>query len=118
MLNELSRWVDPRVKTLRVAEVQAYLRQHGWSHRPGSRPQQLVFEKPAAASGEAAVVAVPASEQFPDYPQRILEVVTELAEIEDRYAVDVLNDILRAQTPPEPNGAARDASSATGARAN
>jgi hypothetical protein len=107
MLNELRRWVDPRVKRVRVADVQAYLQRRGWTPRPAPRPQQLAFEQAVGNPDERAAIYLPSSEQFADYPQRVLEVITELAEIEDRYAVDVLDDILAGQARAEPNGAAR-----------
>jgi hypothetical protein len=46
--------------------------------------------------GEPLVQMVPAAEQGSDYVQRVIEVVTNLAVIEDRYAVEVLNDIIAA----------------------
>jgi hypothetical protein len=107
MLNELRRWVDPRVKGVRVTDVRAYLQRRGWTARSAPRPQQLAFEQPAGSPDERAVIYLPSSEQFVDYPQRVLEVITELAEIEDRYAVDVLNDILAGQPHADPNGAAK-----------
>ncbi len=113
MLNELRRWVDPRLKSVKVAEVQAYLLGRGWITRPAPRPSQLAFEEPAGSRDGPALLYTPSSEQFSDYPQRILEVVTELAEIEDRYAVDVLNDILRASHRDSPNGAAEERSRET-----
>jgi hypothetical protein len=109
MLNGLRRWVDPRVQIVRVADVQSYLRRRGWAQRAAPRPQQLAFEEPAGSPDGQAIVYLPASEHFADYPQRILEVITELAEIEDRYAVDVLNDILKQPGHGEPNGAAQAA---------
>jgi hypothetical protein len=109
MLNGLRRWVDPRVKQVRVADVQAYLQRRGWERSPAPRPQQLAFAAPPGNPDGRAVIYLPASEQFADYPQRILEVITELAEIEDRYAVDVLDDILRGPAHAQPNGAASEA---------
>jgi hypothetical protein len=108
MLNGLRRWVDPRVMRVRVADVRAYLQHRGWAERPGPRPQQLVFEEPAGNPNGPAIVSLPSSEQFADYPQRILEVVTELAEMEDRYAVDVLDDILKQPGQGEPNRATKE----------
>ncbi len=112
MTNGLRRWVDPRVTGVRVADVQEYLRRRGWAQQTAPRPQQLAFAEPTGAPDERCVVYLPSSEQFADYPQRILEVITELAEIEDRYAVDVLDDILRARGHAEPNGAAREPAAA------
>ena len=98
-----------------MADVQAYLRGRSRVPRPASRPQQLAFEGPPGTPEGPAVLYLPSSEQFADYPQRILEVITELAEIEDRYAVDVLNEILREPGQDQPNGAAREAVTTSGA---
>lgn len=105
MLNDLRRWVDPRVRSVRVQDVRAYLQRKGWTACPAPRPRQLAFEEPAGNPDGPGRLYVPESEQFSDYPQRILEVVTALAEIEGRYAVEVLNDILQSPASAEPNGA-------------
>ncbi len=105
MLNDLRRWVDPRVWSVRVADLRAYLQRKGWTACPAPRPQQLAFEEPAGNPDGSARLYVPESEQSSDFPQRMLEVVTSLAEIEDRYAVEVLDDILQSQTSGDPNGA-------------
>jgi hypothetical protein len=115
MLNDLRRWVDPRVWSVRVGDVRAYLQRKGWTACPAPRPQQVAFEEPAGSPDGPVRLYLPESEQFSDYPQRILEVVTALAEIEGRYAVEVLNDIL--QTSAEPNGAGiRSPAESTGLR--
>jgi hypothetical protein len=52
------------------------------------------------------MVRVPLLEQARDYAQRIIELITDLALAEGRYAVEVLNDILQqanAEAVP-PNG--------------
>jgi hypothetical protein len=115
MMNGLRRWVDPRVTKVRVADVGAYLRRRGWTEQPAPRPQQVAFAGPGETVGERSIVYVPSSEQFADYPQRILEVVTELAEIEDRYAVEVLDDILCQAGAEQPNGATRQSPTASSA---
>jgi hypothetical protein len=105
MLNDLHRWVEPRVWSVRVGDVRAYLQRKGWTACAAPRPQQLAFEEPAGNPDGPARLYVPESEQFSDYPQRILEVVTTLAEIEGRYAALVLDDILQSRASAEPNGA-------------
>jgi hypothetical protein len=104
MRNDLRRWVDPRVWSIRVRDVRAYLERKGWTACPAPRPQQLGFEEPTGNADGPARLYVPESEQFSDYPQRILEVVTALAEIEGRYAVEVVNDILPSPASADPNG--------------
>jgi hypothetical protein len=53
------------------------------------------------------LVRVPLLEQARDYPQRVIELITGLAHVEDWYAVEILNDILNhnataavANSPP------------------
>ena len=87
-------WIDPRVKQVRSAAVRAYLLQRGWKPLPVEQPNLLPFERPNA-SDDRPVVHVPVLEQARDYPQRVIELITDLALADDRYAVDVLNDVLR-----------------------
>jgi hypothetical protein len=88
------RWVDPRVKLVRVAELRAYLLGRGWKLTHAPNPRTLLFEGPASDGGEPFILAVPSSEDFTDYPRHIAELITTLSEIEDRHPVEVLNDLL------------------------
>lgn len=97
-MNNMDRWVDPRVQLVQVADLCAYLRSRGWTLKPFPRPQVLMFEEPLGHEGEPIVQAVPASEKFRGYRDEVVGVITNLAAIEDRYAVDVLNDILHQKT--------------------
>jgi hypothetical protein len=106
-MNNMDRWVDPRVAQVRTADVQRYLVARGWKPKPSPRPQLLMFEEPAGRERKPIIQTVPASERGSDYRDGIVRVITNLAVIEDRYAVDVLNDILRGQGGAEPNGAIR-----------
>jgi hypothetical protein len=87
-------WIDPRVVEVRSAAAQAYLRQRGWQSLPHEQPHLLPFEGPPG-NPERGTVQVPLREHARDYPQRIIELITDLALAEERYAVDVLNDILQ-----------------------
>jgi hypothetical protein len=107
MLDGLRRLVDPRIQSVWVADVRAYLQRRGWVQRLAPRLQQLAFEEPAGIPDGQAIVYLPSSEQFADYPQRVLEVITELADIEDRYSIDVLNDILGGPTGAGSNATAK-----------
>ena len=95
-------WIDPRVQAVRAADAQAYLRRHGWKPKPFPRPQVLLFEGPPADDGEPIAQVVPASEGGIDYLQCIINLITNLALLEDRYAVEVLNDMLRQPLPEPP----------------
>jgi hypothetical protein len=96
-------WIDPRVVQVRSAAAQAYLRAHGWTLLPAEQPNLLPFRGASGGDG-SPTVHVPLLEQARDYPQRIIELVTDLALAEGRYAVDVLNDILRHATAEAESG--------------
>jgi hypothetical protein len=89
------RWVDPRVRSVRVADLRAYLLGRGWKVRPSPNPDTLLFEEPPVEGGEPFLQAVPSSEGFSDYPRHIAELLTTLSEIEDRHPVELLDEILR-----------------------
>jgi hypothetical protein len=88
------RWVDPRVRLVRVANIQAYLLGRGWKTGPAPNAKTLLLEAPTADGDEPVRLAMPSSEEFSDYPSLVAELITTLSEIEDRHPVDVLNDIL------------------------
>jgi hypothetical protein len=90
-------WIDPRVVQVRSAAAQTYLRQHGWKALPPEQPNFVPFEGPPG-DDDSPVVRVPMLEQARDYSQRVIEMITNLALAEGRYAVDVLNDILQQAT--------------------
>jgi hypothetical protein len=91
-------WIDPRVLQVHAGAAQTYLRQRGWKPLPAEQPNLLRFEGPPG--GDSRTVRVPLLEQARDYTQRVIELITDLAVAEDRYAVEVLEEILR-QPPPE-----------------
>src|SRR5262249_14361236 len=105
---DLYRWVDPRVNEVRVADMRAYLQRHGWRQHPCPRPELLVVQGPIADNGkEYLIQTLPSSERSASYRQSLIELITNLAVIEDRLAVEVLNDILQADAAPPRNGAPR-----------
>ena len=92
------RWVDPRLHSVRAADLQAYLLHKGWKPVPPDRPGVLVFQEPAVKEGGPLYQFVPLDEEWEGYPAQVYELLAALAEIEDRYAGDVLTDILRHST--------------------
>jgi hypothetical protein len=90
----LERWVDARVESVGVSALRHYLEAHGWTLKPFSRPQVLLYEGPHDDAGEPITQWVSASEQFSDYREGIVQLITNLSVIEDRHPVEVLNDIL------------------------
>ena len=104
-------WIDPRVEQVRSAAAQAYLIQRGWKPLPKEQPNLIPFSGPGETD-ESPVVCVPVLEQARDYPQRVIEMITDLAKAEDQFAVEVLDDLLR-----EPGHGAEDNGSNVAAQA-
>jgi hypothetical protein len=104
--NQYRRWIDRRVRTLRPAEVTAYLRQRGWRELPPDRNGFLVYQEPSGelVDGRPLCQLVPAFETYDDYPLRMFELITGLAEFEDRQASEVIDDILRLAGRDQSNG--------------
>jgi hypothetical protein len=98
-------WIDPRVQHVRSASARAYLLRHGWRALPADQPNLLPFESPSGEEGP--VVRIPLREEARDYPQRVIELITDLALAEGRYAVEVLDEMLKQ---PQPDGAAGNGS--------
>jgi hypothetical protein len=105
-----SAWVDPRIRSVRVAGVRSYLQKRGWHLQPGPETNLFVFEGPLDDDGEPIIEVLPVSEQMRDFLQRVVELITALSVIEDRPAPEVLSDILAADnatpagTDAEKNG--------------
>src|SRR5260370_1181228 len=96
------RWVDPRVNSVRLDGIRAYLERRGYVQRSEANPHFLRFEAPARGNGDPAwSFVLPASEQFADYAQSITYFLTTLSELEDRHPVAILDDLLQGQ-PTEP----------------
>jgi hypothetical protein len=100
------RWVDPRLYTVRPADLQAYLLHRGWKPVPPDRPGFLVFQEPVTGEAGPLYQFVPLDAEWEGYPAQVYELIAALAQIEDRYAGDVLTDILhlRAPEPDTSNG--------------
>ena len=117
----MQRWVDPRIQSVRVADVRQYLRDHGWNPKPYPRPELLVFEGPLDDESEPIIQIIPASEKSIDYRLRCVDLITSLSVLEDRHPVEVLQDILRqhalepVEAGSESNGAGAAATSGTDA---
>jgi hypothetical protein len=96
-MNNLDRWVDPRVGQVKAPSLHAYLGSRGWKRRPSPRPQLLVFEEPPARGARPVVQTVPACEEGSDYVDGVVRTITNLAVLESRQPVEVLEDILQHQ---------------------
>jgi hypothetical protein len=97
--HEFRRWIDPRFRSLHLADVVSYLKARGWRQMPPDRPSFLVFQEPTTPAGEAPLYQfVPDSEAYGDYAQRLFELLTGVAEVEDRQVSAIIDDILRTAT--------------------
>jgi hypothetical protein len=94
-------WIDPRVAQVRSASARTYLFQHGWKLLSPESDSLLQFEGPFGGD-VAPTVWLPVKEQARDYTQRVIELITDLALAEDRFAVEVLDDILQQSADPVP----------------
>jgi hypothetical protein len=95
--DQYRRWIDPRHGSLRLADVVAYLHQRGWKPLPPDRPGLLAFQEPTGelVNGKPVCQFVPDSEEYDNYAMLMFELITGLAEFEDRPASEVIDDILR-----------------------
>jgi hypothetical protein len=95
--DQYRRWIDPRLGTLRRTDVITYLDHRGWKSLPPDRPWVLAFQEPTGelVNGKPVCQFVPDSEEYDNYAMLMFELITGLAEFEDRQASEVIDDILR-----------------------
>jgi len=99
-------WIDPRIVRLGPAEAKDYLVRHGWkSLGPASNPILEMFEGPGEGEESEAVLVPLKADQGPML-QRMIDLVSELARFEDRWAVDVLSEMLQPSGGAPVNGPA------------
>ena len=99
-------WIDPRIVQVRPEDAQAYLARLGWHLAgPGANPNLLLFDPPPDKEDGPTFMVPVRVDQGPAL-QWMIDLVTELAVWQDRYAGDVLTDILQHAGAAEPNGAA------------
>jgi hypothetical protein len=97
-------WIDPRIVQLGPAEARAYLARRGWnSLGPASNPLLEMFEAPGEGDDTPTVLVPLRTDQGPML-QRMIDLVSELAQVEDRYAGEVLNDMLQPTGDAAVNG--------------
>jgi hypothetical protein len=96
-------WIDPRVLRVRPEEARAYLDRKGWKLvGPAENPALLLFDPPEGNGDHPGVLLPLRAEQGPEV-QWLIDLITDLARFEDRYAGDVISEIL-AGTGKEYNG--------------
>jgi hypothetical protein len=115
--NQYHRWIDRRLWSLRLADVVAYLESRNWKQLPSDRRSFLVFQEPGGPviDGKPLCQFVPDSEGYADNPLRLFELLTGVAEVEDRQASEVIDDILRLAHEKEANGVGQGLGRETGA---
>ncbi len=91
----LNRWIDPRISQVRPEAAQSYLLSHGWKLvGPALNPLMLLFEGPENGEDTPSVLLPLQLDEGPML-QRMIDLVADLSRFEDRWAVEVLSDILR-----------------------
>jgi hypothetical protein len=87
-------WIDPRIVQARPEEAQAYLIRHGWKLvGPATSSELLRYER--EGNENAPTMFVPIRVGSGPELQWMIELIADLAQFEDRWAVDVLHDVLR-----------------------
>jgi hypothetical protein len=87
-------WIDPRIVQAHPEDAQTYLTRHGWKLvGPASNPELLRYE--IEGDDNAPTLFVPIRIGSGPALQWMIELVADLARFEDRWAVQVLQDILR-----------------------
>lgn len=89
-------WIDPRVARVHPGEFLSYLSRHGWKETPSNLALMRVFQ---CEQGDRVFVSLAESEDR--YLQYVIEAVTQLARVEDRFAGDVLAELLSTPAPTE-----------------
>lgn len=109
------RWIDPRLSTVRVPQLCAYLRSKGWEEVPTDRPGFLVYQEPGSTGAEPLCQFVPEADDWDGFAAQVYDLIAGVAEVEDRYAGDVLTDVLRQPANGEGNEAQRPQEQKVGA---
>ncbi len=92
-------WVDPRVLDVRPADAEAYLRDRGWQEAESAVPHAKRFLSPAGGAEREAVLVPDAVDDGP-LLNLLVECVGKVAAWEQRYAGDVLNELLSVPAAP------------------
>ncbi|HWG46714.1 MAG TPA: hypothetical protein VN688_28385 [Gemmataceae bacterium] len=96
----LNPWIDPRILQVRPESVRTYLLAKGWEYLgPALMPDMLMFDTPEPR-GDKPNVLLPLKLDHGAYIQRLIDLISDVALYEDRWAVDVLGDMLRQPAEP------------------
>lgn len=72
--------------------LHAYLKENGWILVAGWADRAVVFSRDE--SGRPPRIVVPMTESFADYPERVLDALDALEDVEERPGIDVLDSIM------------------------
>jgi hypothetical protein len=99
-------WIDPRLGSLRPSELIAYLGSKVWKELPPAKNGLLAFQEPTGdtAEGRPYCQFVPLDEDYGDYRQIVVELISGLAAFENRSAQFVIDDILALVPGERTNG--------------
>jgi len=89
------RWVDPRVDTVRLADLQAYFHHKGWTLKPNPNANLLRYEEPRVGRTRPFSYVIPSSDHFSDFHSSVVYMITSFSEMENRHPVELLDEILR-----------------------
>ena len=89
---QFNPWVDPRVEKVLMFHLETYLRRKGWKEGKSKVSPMRAFR-----DSQQNGVFLPGVEDD-EFLRYAIDAVTELARAEDRYAGDVLTDLLSQST--------------------
>jgi len=110
----LNPWVDPRVERVHPHQIEKYVLGHRWTARESGYSTVRVFEPPYRAE-YYPILSIWQDLTDPGYVDLVCRTITDIAKFEDRWAVDVLNEILAQPTDEPLNGVHSHSQSTTSA---
>lgn len=106
-------WIDPRIKELLPANLEAYLVRHGWKRLKLDKERGYRFYVDPEDKKDGPVLSLPPEVNDPSDLDHMINQVSTLALYEKRYAADVLTDLLASADAVPKNGAKRRTKRAT-----
>ena len=99
-------WIDPRVSRVTPSQATAYMESHGWKRANYPRTEIVMYAGPIADDGRPITQAVPLIESARDYVPCVITLIASIANLENRLAVDVLDEMLGVTASHGNNGTA------------
>jgi hypothetical protein len=85
------KYIYKAVPTIKLTALQVYLRNTNWTQIDVPKPQVALFQK--TIENRFYEVLLPLSKHFGDYTQRIVDVLDEISEAEQRDIPLILMDL-------------------------